>query len=447
MFLLGFAAGLPLLLALSTLSFRLREAGVDLTAIGYASWVGMVYGFKWCWSPLVDRLPLPGLTTRLGQRRGWLLLAQLAVAGGLVGLALTDPRQALGQTVGFALFVAFASATQDIALDAYRIESADATRQGILAAAYQTGYRIAMMWSSAGTLWIAAWLGSRKGYDPFGWQVAYLVMAASMAVGVMTVLFSQEPAIERPSLTGGIWVWLREALIEPFADFLRRYRWQAVLTLALIATYRLSDTILAVMVNPFYVDMGYTKDQIAAVSNVYGVVMTLSGAFLGGVLVSRRGALWALWLGSLLSSGTNLLFAVLSLTGPHLAALVVVISAEYLATGLASAAFVAYLSSLTSVGYSATQYALLSSTMLLLPKWSAGFSGMAVAKFGYTKFFVGTALLGLPAILLVSLALRFNRKAPAQSWPSRCPTAWEKTTVPHRRAGESAADAPGVGPP
>jgi PAT family beta-lactamase induction signal transducer AmpG len=415
MFLLGFAAGLPLLLALSTLSFRLREAGVDLAAIGYASWVGMVYGFKWCWSPLVDRMPLPGLTTRLGQRRGWLLLAQVAVAGGLVGLALTDPRQALGRTVSFALFVAFASATQDIALDAYRIESADVTRQGILAAAYQTGYRLAMMWSSAGTLWIATRLGSRNGYDQFGWQAAYLVMAASMAVGVVTVLCSREPDTRRVSVAESMWAWLREALLEPFADFLRRYRWQAVLTLLLITTYRLSDTVLAVMVNPFYVDMGYTKDQIAAVSNVYGVIMTLTGAFLGGVLVSRRGSLWPLWLGALLSSGTNLLFAALSLTGPHLAALVVVISAEYLATGLASAAFVAYLSSLTNVGYSATQYALLSSMMLLLPKWAAGFSGSAVATFGYTKFFVGTALLGLPAILLVSLALRFNRPAPAQS--------------------------------
>ncbi|MGQ9896756.1 MAG: AmpG family muropeptide MFS transporter [Acidobacteriota bacterium] len=414
MFLLGFAAGLPLLLALSTLSFRLREAGIDLAAIGYASWVGLVYGFKWCWSPLVDRLPLPWLTARLGQRRGWLLLAQLAVAGGLVGLALTDPRQALWQTIGCALFVAWASATQDIALDAYRIESADVARQGILAAAYQTGYRLAMMWSSAGTLWIATRFGGSRGYIHFGWQVAYLVMATSMAVGIITVLFSREPTIQRFSVAGSLWSWLRDALIEPGADFLRRYRWQAVLTLALIATYRLSDTVLAVMVSPFYVDIGYTKNQIAAVSHVYGVIMTLSGTFLGGTIVARRGALWALWLGALLSSGTNFLFAVLSLTGPHLGALMMVISAEYLATGLASAAFVAYLSSLTNVGYSATQYALLSSMMLLLPKWAAGFSGTAVATFGYTRFFIGSALLGLPAILLAALALRFNRVALAR---------------------------------
>lgn len=411
MLLLGFAAGLPLLLALSTLSFRLREAGIDLAAIGYASWIGLVYGFKWCWSPLVDRLPLPGLTSKLGQRRSWLLVAQLAVAGGLVGLALTDPRQALGQTVGCALFVAFASATQDIALDAYRIESADTSRQGVLAAAYQTGYRLAMMWSSAGTLWMAARFGGGSGYHQVGWRAAYLVMAASMVVGVVTVLFSREPDIQRPVVAGNMRRWLREALVEPFADFLRRHRWQAGLVLALIATYRLSDTVLAVMVNPFYVDMGYTKNQIAAVSNIYGVFMTLSGAFLGGLLVARWGALWTLWLGAVLGGGTNLLFAALSLIDPHLPALVMVISAEYLSTGLASAAFVAYLSSLTNVGYSATQYALLSSAMLLLPKWLAGFSGTAVAAFGYTKFFVGTALLGFPALVLASLALWFSRRA------------------------------------
>ncbi|MCS7079146.1 MAG: MFS transporter [Chloracidobacterium sp.] len=409
MFLLGFAAGLPLLLALGTLSFRLREAGVELSAIGYAGWVGLVYGFKWSWSPLVDRLPLPGLTTTLGQRRGWLLAAQLAVAGGLVGLALTDPRQALGRTVGLALFVAFASATQDIALDAYRIESAEATRQGVLAATYQTGYRLAMMWSSAGTLWIAARVGG-EGYWHAGWRAAYLVMAASMLIGVVTVFFAPEPAVVRPPVERRVLAWLRTALLEPFADFVRRYRWRAALTLALIATYRLSDTVLAVMVNPFYVDAGYRKEQIAAISNVYGVVMTLVGSFLGGALVVRWGLPPTLWLGALLSAATNLLFAGLSLTGPQAGALVVVVSAEYLSTGIASAAFIAYLSSLTNVGYSATQYALLSSVMLLLPKWAAGFAGAVAAAVGYTQFFIGTALLGLPAVGLAAYAARLETR-------------------------------------
>ncbi|MFQ3580388.1 MAG: AmpG family muropeptide MFS transporter [Chloracidobacterium sp.] len=409
MLLLGFAAGLPLLLALSTLGFRLREAGIELDAIGYASWVGLVYGFKWSWSPLVDRLPLPGLTTTLGQRRGWLLLAQLLVAGGLVGLALTDPRQALGRVVWLALLVAFASATQDIALDAYRIESAEANRQGILAATYQTGYRLAMLWGSAGALWMAARYGSPDGYSPAGWRVAYLTMAASMLVGVVTVLWSREPAISRPPAAQRLIPWLRQALVAPFTDFWHRYRWQALLTLTLIATYRLSDTVVAVMVNPFYVDAGYRKAHIALVSYTYGTGMTLTGTFLGGALVARWGLERVLLLGAVLSAGTNLLFAALSLVGPHLPALALVISAEYLATGLAAAAFVAYLSSLTNLGYSATQYALLSSLMLLLPKWAAGFAGKAVATLGYTKFFVGTALLGIPAVGLALVILWLGR--------------------------------------
>ncbi len=402
---LGFAAGLPLLLALSTLGFRLREAGVALTAVGYASWVGLVYGFKWCWAPLVDRLPLPGLTTTLGRRRSWLLAAQVAVAAGLVGLAFVEPHQALGWTVGLALCVAFASATQDIALDAYRIESSDAARQGVLAAAYQTGYRLAMLWSGGGTLWIAARVGG-QGYQPVGWRAAYLVMAASMAVGIVTVLFAPEPTVRYPLPERRLSLWLRTAFVEPLADFVRRYRWRAALTLALIATYRLSDTVMAVMVNPFYVDVGYSKEQIATVSNIYGVLMTLVGAWWGGILVVRQGLLPTLLLGALLSAGTNLLFAALSVAGPQVLVLVLVVSAEYLATGVASAAFVAYLSSLTNVGYSATQYALLSSAMLLLPKWAAGLAGTAAAALGYTNFFIGTALLGLPAVGLALWAVR-----------------------------------------
>lgn len=407
---LGFAAGLPLLLALGVLGFRLREAGVDVAAVGYAAWIGLVYGFKWCWSPLVDRLPLPGLTTTLGQRRGWLLAAQLAVAGGLVGLALVEPQRAPGWTVGLALAVAFASATQDIALDAYRIESAEAARQGVLAATYQTGYRLAMLWSGAGTLWIAARVGG-EGYQPAGWRAAYLTMAASMAVGVVTVLFAPEPTVVRPPVERRWLPWLRATLVEPFADFIRRHRRRAAATLALIATYRLSDTVMAVMVNPFYVDAGYRKEQIALVGNVYGTATTLGGAFLGGALVARWGLAPTLVLGALLSAGTNLLFAALSLVEPRTTTLALVVSAEYAATGLASAAFVAYLSSLTNVGHSATQYALLSSVMLLLPKWAAGFAGAGVAAMGYTKFFMATALLGLPAVGLAWCALRTERRS------------------------------------
>jgi PAT family beta-lactamase induction signal transducer AmpG len=405
---LGFSAGLPLLLVLGTLSFRLREAGIDRTTIGYLSWVGLAYGFKWCWAPLVDRLPLPGLTNTLGRRRGWLLLSQAAIMAGLVGMALADPRDALGPIVWCALAVAFGSATQDIALDAYRIESADTQRQAALAATYQTGYRLAMIWAGAGVLWIAARaeVATAGNYQHAAWQTAYLVMAASMLVGVVTVLLSREPARAPMPPARNAAEWLQGALVDPFADFIRRYRWQAALILGLIAVYRISDVVMGIMANPFYVDMGYTKDEVAAVTKVYGVIMTLVGAFVGGALSMRFGVMRVLMLGAILSAATNLLFAWLAGRGHDVQALIWVVSADNLSSGIASAAFIAYLSSLTNVQYSATQYALFSSMMLLLPKWLAGFSGKYVDLHGYVEFFNATAMLGVPVLVLVWLAGR-----------------------------------------
>ena len=416
---LGFAAGLPLLLVLGTLSFRLREAGIDRSTIGYFSWVGLAYGFKWVWAPLVDRVPLPGLTPWLGRRRAWVLLAQAGGMAGLIGLAAADPRVSLGPMVGWALAVAFASATQDIALDAYRIESAPVDEQPALAASYQTGYRLAMIWAGAGVLWLAARTqGQALGYDQAAWQLAYAVMAASMLLGVLTVLLSPEPAPQPLARARGAGEWLRTALVEPFADFFRRYRWQAALILALIAVYRISDVVMGIMANPFYVDMGYTKDEVAAVTKIYGVVMTLAGAFVGGSLALRFGVMRILMLGALLSALTNLLFAWLAGFGHSVPALIAVVSADNLASGIASAAFVGYLSSLTNISYSATQYALFSSLMLMLPKFVAGFSGDYVNAHGYAGFFVSTALLGLPVLLLVALAARAQRQASAQNTPS-----------------------------
>jgi len=405
---LGFSAGLPLLLVLGTLSFWLREAGIDRTTIGYLSWVGLAYAFKWAWSPLVDRLPLPLLTRRLGRRRSWLLLSQLLIMAGLVGMALNDPQQALEPVVWCALAVAFGSATQDIALDAFRIESADTAHQAALAATYQTGYRLAMIWAGAGVLWLAARAQTAdvSGYQHSAWLVAYLVMAASMLVGTITVLLSREPAQKPLPPSRNAAEWLRGALVEPFADFLRRYRWQAVLMLALIGIYRISDVVMGIMANPFYVDMGYTKDEVAAVTKVFGVLMTLLGAFIGGVLSLRLGVMRVLMLGAVLSAASNLLFAWLGTRGHDLTGLIWVVSADNLSGGIASAAFIAYLSGLTNVQYSATQYALFSSMMLLAPKWLAGFSGQFVDAHGYTTFFVATALLGVPVLVLVALVAR-----------------------------------------
>ncbi|MCF8179943.1 MAG: MFS transporter [Limnohabitans sp.] len=410
MFFLGFSAGLPLLLVLGTLGFWLREAGIDRSTIGYLSWVALFYAGKWLWAPLVDRVPILFLTKRLGRRRSWLLFAQALIIFGLIGMATTDPKQNLEPIVWFALLVAFGSATQDIALDAFRIESAKAQYQAALAASYQTGYRLAMIWAGAGALWLAARAETTTGiYLAEAWQFAYLCMALSISVGVVTTLLSPEPQAVLLPKARSTGQWLQQTLIEPFADFISRYRWQAFLILGLIAIYRISDVVMGIMANPFYVDMGYTKDEVAAVTKVFGVIMTLVGAFLGGLLTMRFGVMRVLLLGGILSAASNLLFAWLSTRGHDLNGLVWVISADNLSSGIASAAFIAYLSSLTNVQYSATQYALFSSMMLLLPKWLAGFSGVYVDTFGYEHFFIATALIGIPVLILIMLAIRIEK--------------------------------------
>ena len=404
---LGFSAGLPLLLVFGTLSFWLREAGIERSTIGFLSWVGLVYGFKWLWSPLVDRLPIPWLTRRMGRRRSWLLLAQAIVVAGLLCMAACDPRAALAPMVYSALTVALGSATQDIALDAFRIESASAERQGVLAASYQTGYRLAMIWAGAGTLWVAAQVqGTASAYQHAAWQFAYVLMALSMLPGTLTVLFSHEPVHVALAPGLGPVQWLRSAVVEPFAEFIARYRWQALLIVALIASYRISDVVMGIMANPFYVDMGYSKVEVAKVSKLYGVLMTLSGAFLGGALTLRLGVMRVLALGAVMSACSHVLFAWLATQEHDVLKLVGVISADNLASGVASSAFIAYLSSLTNVRYSATQYAMFSSMMLLLPKLLAGGSGVAVDQVGYAAFFLSTAFLALPVVLLVALAAR-----------------------------------------
>jgi PAT family beta-lactamase induction signal transducer AmpG len=370
----------------------------------------LFYAGKWLWAPLVDRVPILFLTKRLGRRRSWLLFAQALIIFGLIGMATTDPKQNLEPIVWFALLVAFGSATQDIALDAFRIESAKAQYQAALAASYQTGYRLAMIWAGAGALWLAARAETTTGiYLAEAWQFAYLCMALSISVGVVTTLLSPEPQAVLLPKARSTGQWLQQTLIEPFADFISRYQWQAFLILGLIAIYRISDVVMGIMANPFYVDMGYTKDEVAAVTKVFGVIMTLVGAFLGGLLTMRFGVMRVLLLGGILSAASNLLFAWLSTRGHDLNGLVWVISADNLSSGIASAAFIAYLSSLTNVQYSATQYALFSSMMLLLPKWLAGFSGVYVDTFGYEHFFIATALIGIPVLILIMYVIRIEK--------------------------------------
>jgi PAT family beta-lactamase induction signal transducer AmpG len=423
---LGFSSGLPLLLVFGTLSFWLREAGVERSTIGFVSWVALAYAFKWAWAPLVDRLRLPLLSRLLGRRRAWLLCAQLAVSAGLIGMALADPADDLERLVWLAILVAFASATQDIVIDAYRIESGGARLQAAMAATYMIGYRLAMIVAGAGVLWLAAWADPDEAvYQHAPWQFAYLVMAGLMAIGIATTSLVGEPRPPPAAPTDGVqeperlaslpWLltpvarWIWQAVLSPFIEFFVRHGWLALLVLALIATYRISDIVLGVIANVFYVDMGFSKTEVANVTKVFGVAMTLLGAVIGGVLVNRLGVMRILFAGALLASLTNLLFAALAKIGASVPMLISVVAMDNLAGGLAAAAFVAYLSALTNVQYSATQYALFSSVMLLFPKFLGGFSGVLVDRFGYETFFSMTALMGLPVLMLVWLAGRYTR--------------------------------------
>ncbi|MBD3897503.1 MFS transporter [Halomonas sp. ML-15] len=412
MLFLGFSAGLPFLLVFSTLSAWLRSDGVEVAAIGFFSWIGILYSIKFFWAPVVDRLALPVLTRTFGQRRGWMLLAQALIAGGLIGLASLDPTQNLVVVAAFALLVAFGSATQDIAIDAFRIESAPDDIQAAMASTYIIGYRGGLLAAGAGALYVAS---------AYSWEVAYLTMAALVGVGVITVLLRPEPArlslntqlIHEPKVRAflrasrgqpkpmrRLGAWLIGAVVCPFTDFFSRHRLKALWLLVFIAVFRISDLAMASMANPLYIDMGFSLATIANVTNIFGIAMSISGGILGGLLVARYGIGPILVLGAAAATLTNLLFAALALAGQSLPFLVMAIIGDNLANGLASAVFIAFLSSLTSKAYTATQYALFSSLMTLPGKFLSGFGGMVVAAEGYATFFVIATALGLPAILL-----------------------------------------------
>jgi PAT family beta-lactamase induction signal transducer AmpG len=421
MLFLGFSAGLPLLLVFGTLSAWLRVEGVDKTTIGFVSWVALAYGFKFLWSPLVDRMPLPGLTSLLGKRRGWMLLAQAGVVFGLVNMALSDPQTQLAALVAFAVVTAFSSATQDICIDAWRIEAVDDDYQAAMAGAYQLGYRLGMIAAGGGAFSLAHF---------HGWPTAYLVMAAGMGIGVVTVLLIAEPdhsidplAVQAEmeliaahpqqrslaELSRRLRNWFVGAVISPFAEFFGRHGLFALVILSFIMVFRISDITLGVMANPFYIDMGYSELEIGLVTKTVGPLVTIFGALLGGVLVMRYGRLTMLMAGAILVVVTNLLFAWLATLDAELAWLIAVVGADNLAAGIATTTFVAYLSSLTNRAYTATQYALFSSIMLLLAKFVAGFSGMVVDASSYVVFFAYAAALGLPSILLIMVLMRRER--------------------------------------
>ncbi|CBA14919.1 MFS transporter [Xanthomonas albilineans] len=413
MLFLGFSSGLPFALVLTTLSARLRQAGIDRTTIGYFSLVGLMYSLKYFWSPIVDRLPLPVLS-RMGRRRSWMLLAQVCIVAGLVALALVDPAFNTQEFALLAVLTAFAASTQDIVVDAYRIEAAQTDAQGAMAAAYQTGYQVALICAGAGALTVAAQLG---------WKASYLSMAACGLLGLVTTLCiaepmannrgpvrSVEPLVEAFQLRAQHWpAWIRAmvawcigAVVCPFVDFFVRMGWKAgIPALALVVAYRLNYVTMGVAANTFYLDMGFTLEQIALVSKVYGILMTIGGAFLAGLLIRRYGIARTLLIGLLLLSGANLIYAYIASIHPGIAWLAAAISADNVANGIAGTAFIAYMSSLTSPHYTATQYALFGTLWSLPAKSIASQWGRIVDVWGYPPFFIYTAAIGIVALPMV----------------------------------------------
>lgn len=494
MLFLGFSAGVPILLIFSSLSLWLREAGVEKSAVTFFSWAALGYSFKFVWAPLVDRLPVPLLTSWLGRRRGWMLLSQLAVIASIIWMGMTDPSvgaSSLTVMAFAAVALGFSSATQDIVIDAYRIESASAELQGLMSSTYIAGYRIGMIVAGAGALYLASGFGSDVDvYHYEAWQYTYLIMGMVMLVGVLTTLIIPEPESQRENLDshgtgdhlrflitflvsvlafifffyfsssttdgakasltaifsigalGGLLVesirlclalavalavarvlmragvvdgaMLDAAYLDPVRDFFSRYGiGLAVLLLAVVGFYRVSDIVLGVIANVFYQDIGYTKIEIANASKVFGLLATIVGGFAGGLLAVHFGVMRILFLGAVLSALTNLLFIVLANSGPDLLLLYLVIAADNLSAGLSMAAFVAFVSSLTNISFTAVQYAIFSSLMTLFPKVFGGYSGSIVESVGYSTFFTITALLTLPVLILIVVAgKRFEMKVP-----------------------------------
>ena len=463
MLFLGFSSGLPILLVFSTLSVWLVKAGINRSTVTLFSWAGFAYAFKYLWSPIVDNFKIP-FFQKLGHRRSWLLFAQVMIVISLLATSLTDPAQNLILTAVTITFVAIFSATQDIVIDAYRIESAPQKLQGPLSSMYIAGYRVAMLVGGAGSLWLASSLGVEV-YDKAVWQIVYSSMAFLMLVGILTTLFSHEPKIKKNnflkinqhikflfvfllSLSGFIFLYtfmknpfdinqilnkflfstiriilcfafsgliilfltktnfiskqkVNNIYLKPITNFISRYGKFAFLILLLIGLYRIADVVMGVVANIFYLEKGFNIKEIATYSKFFGVFATILGGFIGGIFALNFGTMKALFIGALIAAGSNLLFALLAASDPSIKLLITVITADNISSGFAGAAFVIYLTGLTSIKFTATQYALFSSIMLFIPKLIAGYSGSWVDAMGYTNFFTLTALLGVPVLFLI----------------------------------------------
>lgn len=401
---LGFSSGLPLALTGSTLSAWLAQGGVDKTTIGLFALVAIPYAYKFVWSPLIDGLRVPLLTRLLGRRRGWAVASQLALMAAIVTLGLVNPTQQPWTVAALAVVVAFLSATQDIVIDAFRVEILDEQAQGAGAAAVQLGYRVGMLVSGAGALFIAEF---------YGWTAAYATMAALIAVGIVTILLNREPqastiaAAERPA--HGVAGWIKAHVIMPFADVLKRPDWAIIL--GFIVFYKFGDAVAGVMANPFYIETGFSLAEIAAISKLFGFVATLVGIVAGGVMVARFGIFRALLLCGILQMGSNLMFAIQAIVGHDTAMLAVTIAAENFTGGMGSAAFVAYISSLCSFAFTATQYALFSSLAVVGRTMLSSGGGWLADHTDWVSFFVLSAAAAIPGLLLLLFLMRRDGRA------------------------------------
>lgn len=417
LFFMGFSSGLPLPLVFGTLSAWLSEEGVTKTSIGFFAWIGFAYSSKFVWAPFIDRTSLPLIAKLMGRLRSWMLLAQISIFFSLLAMSMMSPKDSLWLFALIAAVVAFASATQDITVDAYRIQIMTAENRGPISATYMFGYRLALLLGGALALIFS---------DFLPWSTVYMLMALLMAIGVITTLVVKEPVrvmsqvtlqleadavrlIARvahlPAKLRAVSEWFIRAVICPFIEFFSRYQLRSLVILLLILLYGISDRALITIANPFYLDMGFTKTQIGVVAKFFGFFMTITGTITGGYLIYKIGVMRSLLIGAILVASTNLMFALLS-QFPTLTMLTVVISADNFSGGLASAAFVAYLSSLTSTSYSATQYALFSSLMTILGTFLAGFSGVIIDAKGYVFFFSYVASIGIPAIILIMILMK-----------------------------------------
>ena len=403
-FFLGFSSGLPYPLVYATMSAWLEDASVERSTISAFAWLGFAYSLKFLWAPLVDTLKLPLLTRVFGQRRSWMLLAQVSIGVSLFVLAGVDPAENIEAFALVAVAVAFSSATQDIVIDAYRIESADDEMQPVLAASYQYGYRVAVLISVAGALYIA---------DYGSWQMAYLAMSGCMLIGILSTLWCREPKAGREKLPYGgktyvekVGSWLMYAVVKPLIDFYRRFGHYLIVLLLFVSLYRISDYVLGILANPFYLAIGFSKSEVATVAKIYGAWVSMIGVGAGAWAAMKFGVARCLVVATILIASTNLFFALMAKVGAEIWVLTATISADNFAQGFGSTVLIAYLTTLTNRDFTATQYALMSSVMTLLPKFIAGFSGHVQEWVGWFGFFIYAGAMGVPAILLAIVVAR-----------------------------------------